>query len=63
VCTFCTSTPLWTVPAHTAVTPWAPAVAATAMASRTFCGPSGESAVAGRIAQVSTTGFAGANTE
>ena len=38
----------------------APGVAATATASRTFCGPSGASAVAGRIAHVSTTGFEGA---
>ena len=43
--------------------PARPALAATAIASRTFCGPSGASAVAGRIAQVSTTGLAGASTD
>jgi hypothetical protein len=36
---------------------------ATAIASTMFCGPSGASAVAGRMAQVSTTGLAGANSD
>ena len=58
-----TSKAPWTVPAQTTTTPLRTRLpAATAIASATFCGPSGASAVAGRIAQVSTTGLVGAST-
>ena len=46
-----------TRPASTTSTPRAPGPRATVTASTRFCGPSADSAVAGRIAAVSTTGL------
>ena len=51
-----------TAPASTATHAARARVRATRTASSRFCGPSGCSAVAGRIAAVSTTGLAGAST-
>ncbi len=59
---FCTASARWARPAHTTTTPRAPGWAATSSASARFCGPSGASAVAGRMAHVSTTGLAGHST-
>jgi hypothetical protein len=57
-----TSTGPCTRPCSTASTPRVSEWAATDTASSRFCGPSDCSEVAGRIAAVSTTGFAGAST-